>query len=49
VNILQEFRQRYVLSYEPAGVSKEGWHRLDVRVIGTPYTVKARLGYRVEP
>jgi len=49
VKILQEFRQRYLLSYEPAGVSKGGWHRLDVRVKGKPYTVKARLGYRVEP
>jgi Ca-activated chloride channel homolog len=46
--ILQEFRQRYLLSYAPAGVPAGGWHRLDVRVKGKPYTVKARLGYRVE-
>jgi VWFA-related protein len=45
VEILAEFRQRYVLSYRPRGVSGEGWHRLDVRVSKRGATVKARTGY----
>lgn len=45
VRILEEFRHRYLVSYTPRGVSKEGWHRLDVRVKGTRATVKARPGY----
>ena len=42
--ILQEFRQRYLVSYTPRGVTKEGWHKLDVRV--KRGTVKARPGYQ---
>jgi VWFA-related protein len=45
VGVLEEFRQRYLLSYSPAGVSKDGWHRLDVRVKRRGATVKARPGY----
>ena len=45
VGILNEFRQRYLVSYSPRGVSKDGWHRLDVRVKGRKATVKARPGY----
>ena len=43
--ILEEFRQRYLVSYSPQGVSKDGWHRLEVRVKGRRATVKARAGY----
>lgn len=43
--ILDEFRQRYLISYTPAGVAGSGWHRLDVRVRGHVVTVKARPGY----
>ena len=43
--ILQEFRQRYLISYSPRGVPRPGWHRLDVRVKGRAATVKARPGY----
>jgi len=43
--ILEEFRQRYLVSYSPQGVSKDGWHRLDVRVKGRRAAVKARTGY----
>jgi VWFA-related protein len=46
LNILDEFRQRYLISYSPAGVAKDGWHRLDVRVKGRRATVKARAGYQ---
>jgi VWFA-related protein len=45
VAILDEFRQRYVLSYSPNGVAKSGWHKLQVRVKARRATVKARAGY----
>lgn len=45
VTILEEFRQRYVVSFSPAGVAKGGWHKLQVRVKGRRATVKARPGY----
>jgi VWFA-related protein len=45
LEILQEFRQRYLISYTPRGVTKEGWHKLDVRV-KRGGTVKARPGYQ---
>ena len=45
LGILQEFRQRYLVSYTPRGVAKEGWHKLDVRVKHSG-TVKARPGYQ---
>jgi VWFA-related protein len=43
--ILDEFRQRYLISYSPQGVTASGWHRLDVRVKGRNLTVRARPGY----
>lgn len=42
---LQEFRQRYLVGYSPAGVSREGWHTLTVRVKGRSAAVRARPGY----
>ncbi len=45
VSILDEFRQRYVLSFTPRGVSNSGWHRLQVRVKGRRPTINARQGY----
>ena len=45
VGILNEFRQRYLVSYSPRGVSKDGWHRLEVRVKDRRAAVKARPGY----
>jgi VWFA-related protein len=45
LQILQEFRQRYLISYTPRGVAKEGWHKLEVRV-RRGGTVKARPGYQ---
>ena len=32
LGVLEEFRQRYLLSYTPRGVAPDGWHRLAVRV-----------------
>jgi VWFA-related protein len=45
--ILDEFRHRYLVSFTPAGVAAEGWHRLDVKVRrrGRGLRVKARPGY----
>jgi VWFA-related protein len=46
LGILDEFRERYLLSYSPRGVPATGWHRLDVRVKGRRATVSARAGYQ---
>ena len=43
--IVDEFRHRYLVSYTPRGVAKDGWHRLDVRVKRRGAEVKARPGY----
>jgi len=45
LNILEEFRQRYLISFQPRGVSADGWHTLDVRVRNRRAEVKARPGY----
>ena len=44
LEILDEFRHRYLVSYTPRGVSRDGWHKLDVRA-KRGGTVKARPGY----
>jgi Ca-activated chloride channel homolog len=46
LRILEEFRQRYLLSFSPRGVSPTGWHRLEVGVKGRRGTVTARAGYQ---
>lgn len=45
LRLLNEYRQRYLLSYTPTGVGKEGWHRIDVRVKQSNVNVRARPGY----
>jgi VWFA-related protein len=45
LEVLDEFRQRYLVSYSPRGVSKGGWHQLTVRIKGQSATVRARPGY----
>jgi VWFA-related protein len=45
LRILDEFRHRYLVSYTPHGVARDGWHRLDVRLKNRRATVKARPGY----
>lgn len=45
LSVLAEFRQRYVLTYEPTGVAAGGWHDLDVKLKGKSGQVKARRGY----
>jgi VWFA-related protein len=49
LRILDEFRQRYLVSYTPRGVAKDGWHRLEVRVKRRNVTIKARPGYLAGP
>jgi VWFA-related protein len=49
LQVLQEFRQRYVVSYSPRGVSRDGWHALEVRVKNRRSSVKARPGYLAGP
>jgi VWFA-related protein len=45
LGILEEFRHRYLVSYTPKGVTKDGWHKLDVRLKNRRATIKARPGY----
>lgn len=46
LEILDEFRRRYVITYTPAGVSRGGWHTVTVRVAGQRRArVQARPGY----
>jgi VWFA-related protein len=45
LEVLNEFRLRYFVSYSPAGVSREGWHEITVRIKGRSATVRARPGY----
>jgi VWFA-related protein len=45
LGILDEFRHRYLVSYTPKGVAKDGWHKLDVRVRNRRGAIKARPGY----
>ncbi len=45
LSILDEFRQRYLVSYTPRGVSKDGWHKLAARLKSRKGSVKARPGY----
>lgn len=45
VDVLNEFRERYLLSYTPRDVDPAGWHALNVTVKGRKATVKARPGY----
>jgi VWFA-related protein len=45
LDVLEDIRSRYVLSYSPQGVSASGWHALDVRLKRGGADVLARPGY----
>jgi VWFA-related protein len=45
LEVLNEFRERYLLSFTPQGVSRGGWHALTVTLTRRGGTVKARPGY----
>jgi VWFA-related protein len=40
---------RYVLRYEPAGVERAGWHRIEARLRGVKGDVHVRRGYWLAP
>jgi VWFA-related protein len=44
-DVLDEFKQRYVLSFTPKNVRTDGWHTLEVKVRGNRGHVTARRGY----
>jgi Ca-activated chloride channel homolog len=46
--LLDGFRNRYLLSFMPTGVDRAGWHKLTVRVKGGG-EVRARSGYWAAP
>jgi VWFA-related protein len=44
--VFEHFKQNYVLSFVPKGVSRDGWHELSVEVPGLPGArIVARKGY----
>ena len=43
--IVEEFKNRYLLTYTPSGVPASGWHPLQVRVKRGGVKVNARRGY----
>lgn len=45
--IAETMAQRYVLSYEPQGVKRPGWHEIELRLRTRPGEVHARRGYWV--
>jgi len=45
LEIISEFRNRYLLSYTPDGVPADGWHPITVRLKGASGDVTARSGY----
>lgn len=47
--VLDDMQARYVLAYEPAGVAREGLHRLEVKLRGRSGRLRARSGYFVAP
>jgi VWFA-related protein len=44
---LDNFRQRYVLTYVPRGVEGKGWHPVTIEVKNRRYRIRARPGYFV--
>jgi len=47
--VLEELRSRYLLTYFPAGVARDGWHDVKVTLKGARGDVIARPGYFVPP
>jgi VWFA-related protein len=45
----EDYRRSYLLRYVPKGVTREGWHDVEVSLPNHPgYTVRARRGYAVD-
>ncbi|HET7292492.1 MAG TPA: VWA domain-containing protein [Vicinamibacteria bacterium] len=47
LRILAAMQARYLLSYTPAGVAHQGWHRLAVKVRNHKGAVRSRVGYMI--
>ena len=45
--ITETMAQRYILSYEPQGVKRPGWHEIELRLPGRTGDVHTRRGYWV--
>ncbi|MBI4476696.1 MAG: VWA domain-containing protein [Acidobacteria bacterium] len=45
LEVLEDIRTRYVLTYYPTDVASDGWHTLTVQVKRSGLTVQAREGY----
>ncbi len=45
LDVVSRFNRRYVLSYTPTGVPKEGWHPIGVQLKDKSLQVTARRGY----
>jgi hypothetical protein len=45
LEILREFRRRYVLTHSPRNVEAGGWHALDIKVKRLGAKVQGRAGY----
>jgi VWFA-related protein len=48
LQILDEFRHRYLIAFTPQGPRSPGWHTLEVRLESRRATITARPGYWVE-
>lgn len=48
-DIADAMGHRYILGYEPQGVKREGWHRIEIRLRGQKGDLQARHGYWVAP
>ncbi len=49
LRILAEMQSRYLLSYSPLGVAREGWHHIDVKLRRRKGSVRSRTRYFVQP
>jgi len=48
VRVLSEMRSRYLLSYRPSGVNREGWHTIELELQNLKADVVFRRGYFYE-
>jgi Ca-activated chloride channel family protein len=47
LRVLSEMQSAYLLTYEPSGVSGQGWHRIEVKLKASRGTLRTRRGYLV--